>query len=227
MKTVADSYDVLPRWVLPTAFRPFDLTGSVFALLAATNGPVPVRVVSEVHALHSRDRVGAAGGLPPVGRPARPAPLRQAGPALHALPVLLHPGAVHLHRLAQHRSTGPHPETAGRRRARPLTQNLSPPQPSWPSWPGGLSACLCVQGAQLVTLKGRRRTAHGRSGQLMTGLLSSRLPLFLLDRQEKRRWLATVRCAQAPGPSRAAVLGVAPSLSSLTMMSQPARALSR
>jgi len=150
MKTVAYSYDVLPRWVLPAAFRPSDLTGSVLALLRATNGPVPVRVVSEVHALHSRDRVGAAGGLPPVGRPARPAPLRQAGPALHALPVLLHPGAVHLHRLAQHRSTGPHPETAGRRRARPLTQNLSPPHP--PGRPG--------QGGERLLLRSGRAARH-------------------------------------------------------------------
>jgi len=41
MKTVAYSYDVLPRWVLPAAFRPSDLTGLVLALPAATNGPVP------------------------------------------------------------------------------------------------------------------------------------------------------------------------------------------
>jgi len=52
-ETVAYSYDVLPRWVFPAAFRPSDLTGSVFALLATINGPVPVRAVSEVHAVHS------------------------------------------------------------------------------------------------------------------------------------------------------------------------------
>lgn len=52
-RTVAYSYDVLPRWVLPRSFRPADLTGSVFALLAATGGPVPARAVSEVHAVHS------------------------------------------------------------------------------------------------------------------------------------------------------------------------------
>jgi len=56
-ETVAYSYDVLPRWVFPAVFRPSDLTGSVFALLAATNGPVPVRAVSEVHAVHS-DAIG-------------------------------------------------------------------------------------------------------------------------------------------------------------------------
>jgi len=54
MKTVAYSYDVLPRWVLPATFRVSGLTGSVFALLATTNGPVPGRAVSEVHAVHSR-----------------------------------------------------------------------------------------------------------------------------------------------------------------------------
>lgn len=52
-ETVAYSYDVLPRWVLPATFTPTDLTGSVFALLEATNGPVPVRAISEVHAVHS------------------------------------------------------------------------------------------------------------------------------------------------------------------------------
>lgn len=51
--TVAYSYDVLPRWVFPASFVPSDLTGSVFALLAATAGPVPARAVSEVHAVHS------------------------------------------------------------------------------------------------------------------------------------------------------------------------------
>lgn len=52
-QTVAYSYDVLPRWVFPDQFRPSDLTGSVFALLATTQGPVPVHAVSEVHAVHS------------------------------------------------------------------------------------------------------------------------------------------------------------------------------
>lgn len=54
-ETVAYSYDVLPRWVFPSTFRPSDLTGSVFALLAETKGPVPVRAVSEVHAVHSSE----------------------------------------------------------------------------------------------------------------------------------------------------------------------------
>jgi len=54
MKTVAYPYDVLPRWVLPATFRVSGLSGSVFALPAATNGPVPGRAVSEVHAVHSR-----------------------------------------------------------------------------------------------------------------------------------------------------------------------------
>lgn len=52
-ETVAYSYDVLPRWALPAGFRPAALTGSVFALLADTDGPHPVRAVSEVHAVHS------------------------------------------------------------------------------------------------------------------------------------------------------------------------------
>lgn len=54
-ETVAYSYDVLPRWAFPPSFRPTDLTGSVFALLAQTAGPVPVRALSEVHAVHSPD----------------------------------------------------------------------------------------------------------------------------------------------------------------------------
>ncbi len=53
MKTVAYSYGVLPRWVLPATFRVSGLSGSVFALLTTTNGPVPVRALSEVHAVHS------------------------------------------------------------------------------------------------------------------------------------------------------------------------------
>jgi len=156
MKTVAYSYGVLPRWVLPATFRVSGLSGSVLALLAATNGPVPGRAVSEVHALHSRDRVGATGGRPPVGRPAQPAPLRQAGPALHALPVLLHPGAVHLHRLAQHMSAGSDPETAGRRRARPLTQNLSPFYPPGRPGQGGVRAPSPGSGAS----EGLTRALH-------------------------------------------------------------------
>jgi len=52
-ETVAYSYDVLPRWVFAADFTPNHLTGSVFALLAETNGPVPVRAVAEVHAVHS------------------------------------------------------------------------------------------------------------------------------------------------------------------------------
>jgi len=54
MRTVAYSYDVLARWVLPATFRVSGLSGSVLALLAATNGPVPGRAVSEVQAVHSR-----------------------------------------------------------------------------------------------------------------------------------------------------------------------------
>ncbi len=53
--TVAYSYDVLPRWVLPTEFRPRDLSGSVFAFLAENGGPEPVRAVSEVHAVDRPD----------------------------------------------------------------------------------------------------------------------------------------------------------------------------
>lgn len=52
-RTVAYSYDVLPRWALPHGFVPVHLTGSVFALLADTEGPRPVRALSEVHAVHS------------------------------------------------------------------------------------------------------------------------------------------------------------------------------
>jgi GntR family transcriptional regulator len=53
--TVAYSYDVLPRWVFPPEFRTRDLKGSVFALLAATNGPVPDRAVAQVHAVSDPD----------------------------------------------------------------------------------------------------------------------------------------------------------------------------
>lgn len=56
-ETVAYSYDVLPRWAFPAEFKPSHLTGSVFALLAQTHGPVPMRAVSEVHAVHS-DGIG-------------------------------------------------------------------------------------------------------------------------------------------------------------------------
>jgi GntR family transcriptional regulator len=50
--TVAYSYDVLPRWVFSADFQPSDLTGSVFALIAATNGPIPDRAIAQVHAVH-------------------------------------------------------------------------------------------------------------------------------------------------------------------------------
>lgn len=49
---VAYSWDVLPRWVFPAGFVPAHLTGSVFAYLAATRGPVPVRAVAQVHAVN-------------------------------------------------------------------------------------------------------------------------------------------------------------------------------
>ena len=49
--TVAYSYDVLPRWVFPTDFHPDQLTGSVFAFLAAHNGPRPLRALARVHAV--------------------------------------------------------------------------------------------------------------------------------------------------------------------------------
>ncbi|HUY49218.1 MAG TPA: GntR family transcriptional regulator [Streptosporangiaceae bacterium] len=52
---VAYSYDVLPRWVFPADFVPAQLTGSVFAFLAQTNGPVPIRAVAQVHAVDSPD----------------------------------------------------------------------------------------------------------------------------------------------------------------------------
>jgi GntR family transcriptional regulator len=52
-ETVAYSYDVLPRWVFPPDFQPSDLTGSVFAKIAESGGPIPVRALSEVHAVHS------------------------------------------------------------------------------------------------------------------------------------------------------------------------------
>ena len=59
MKTVAYSYDVLPWWVLPAAFRPPGLSGSVFALLATTNGPVPgASGVRSPRGALPRDRVG-------------------------------------------------------------------------------------------------------------------------------------------------------------------------
>lgn len=60
-QTVAYSYDVLPRWAFGADFEPTDLTGSVFALLAETHGPVPLRAVSEVHAVHS-DSIGWGAG---------------------------------------------------------------------------------------------------------------------------------------------------------------------
>jgi GntR family transcriptional regulator len=50
--TVAYSYDILPRWVFPDAFRPEQLDGSVFAFLAQHQGPVPVRAVARVHAVN-------------------------------------------------------------------------------------------------------------------------------------------------------------------------------
>jgi GntR family transcriptional regulator len=49
--TVAYSYDVLPRWVFPEGFRPQQLTGSVFAFLARSDGPVPKQAVAQVHAV--------------------------------------------------------------------------------------------------------------------------------------------------------------------------------
>lgn len=49
--TVCYSYDVLPRWVFPTDFLPEQLTGSVFAFLAANAGPTPVRALAKVHAV--------------------------------------------------------------------------------------------------------------------------------------------------------------------------------
>jgi len=49
--TVAYSYDVLPRWAFPEDFTPDQLTGSVFAFLAAHNGPSPLRAFAKVHAV--------------------------------------------------------------------------------------------------------------------------------------------------------------------------------
>ena len=49
--TVAYSYDVLPRWVFPRDFTPEQLTGSVFAFLAAHAGPTPLRALAQVHAV--------------------------------------------------------------------------------------------------------------------------------------------------------------------------------
>lgn len=54
-KTVAYSYDVLPRWTLPKQFHARELEGSVFAFLAENGGPEPVRAVSEVHAVDRPD----------------------------------------------------------------------------------------------------------------------------------------------------------------------------
>ena len=52
---VAYSYDVLPRWVFPAAFKPSDLTGSVFATLEKSGGPVPDWGLAKVHAVLSSD----------------------------------------------------------------------------------------------------------------------------------------------------------------------------
>lgn len=49
--TVAYSYDILPRWAFPENFEPEQLTGSVFAYLAAHNGPTPLRALAQVHAV--------------------------------------------------------------------------------------------------------------------------------------------------------------------------------
>lgn len=49
--TVAYSYDILPRWAFPENFEPEQLTGSVFAFLAAHNGPTPLRALAQVHAV--------------------------------------------------------------------------------------------------------------------------------------------------------------------------------
>jgi GntR family transcriptional regulator len=53
--TVAYSYDVLPRWAFPPSFRAEDLTGSVFAHLAAVAGAVPDWGLAKVHAVVSAD----------------------------------------------------------------------------------------------------------------------------------------------------------------------------
>jgi GntR family transcriptional regulator len=52
---VAYSYDVLPRWVFPSDFKPSDLTGSVFGKLAETGGPVPDWGLAKVHAVLSSE----------------------------------------------------------------------------------------------------------------------------------------------------------------------------
>jgi GntR family transcriptional regulator len=52
---VAYSYDVLPRWAFPADFRPSDLTGSVFAMLDKSGGPVPDWGLAKVHAVLSSD----------------------------------------------------------------------------------------------------------------------------------------------------------------------------
>lgn len=49
--TVCYSYDILPRWALPSGFEPKHLTGSVFAYLAQHGGPQPVRALAQVHAV--------------------------------------------------------------------------------------------------------------------------------------------------------------------------------
>lgn len=56
-RTVAFSYDVLPRWVFPDDFEAAHLDGSVFGYLAAHGGPRPTRGLAEVHAVRS-DTVG-------------------------------------------------------------------------------------------------------------------------------------------------------------------------
>jgi GntR family transcriptional regulator len=53
--TVAYSYDVLPRWAFPASFRAEDLTGSVFAHLAAVGGAVPDWGLAKVHAVVSSE----------------------------------------------------------------------------------------------------------------------------------------------------------------------------
>lgn len=56
-RTVAFSYDVLPRWALPADFQPSFLHGSVFGYLAKHGGPRPTRALAEVHAVSS-DSIG-------------------------------------------------------------------------------------------------------------------------------------------------------------------------
>lgn len=53
--TVCYSYDVLPLWVFPSDFTPKSLSGSVFAFLAAHDGPTPVRASAQVHAVSNPD----------------------------------------------------------------------------------------------------------------------------------------------------------------------------